>query len=76
MDEKHVEFCEECLRDWPREMIDPPPLINGDDLRDMGLLPGPRFKELLDTVRAAQLNETLRTREQAVELVRTLLSRS
>jgi len=75
-DEKHVEFCEECLRDWPREMIDPPPLINGDDLRDMGLLPGPRFKELLDTVRAAQLNETLRTREQAVELVRTLLSRS
>jgi poly(A) polymerase len=76
MDEKHAEFCERCLREWPRETIDPPPLITGDDLRDMGLLPGPRFKELLDTVRAAQLNETVTTREQAVELVRTLLPKS
>jgi poly(A) polymerase len=76
MEEKHVEFCRECLRDWPPETIDPPPLITGDDLRDIGLTPGPRFKELIDAVRAAQLNETISTRQQAVELVRTLMSKS
>jgi poly(A) polymerase len=76
MEEKHIEFCQECLRDWPPETIDPPPLITGDDLRDIGLTPGPRFKELIDAVRAAQLNETISTRQQAVELVRTLMSKS
>ena len=28
-----VEYCEKCLREWPPEVIDPPPLITGDDLR-------------------------------------------
>jgi poly(A) polymerase len=68
----HVEYCEQRLRDWTREVIDPPPLITGDHLRSIGLAPGPRFKELLDAVRRAQLDEEINTHAQAMDLVATL----
>lgn len=67
--ESHVEFCEQCLRDWPREIIDPPPLITGDDLTAIGLTPGPKFKMILDAVRRAQLDEEISSREEAMLLV-------
>jgi poly(A) polymerase len=66
----HVEFCEELLRGLPPL---PPPPITGDDLRLLGLEPGPLFKRLLDAVREAQLEETLSTRAEAVRLVYRLL---
>jgi tRNA nucleotidyltransferase/poly(A) polymerase len=66
---EHVEFCERCLRDWPRDVIDPPPLITGDDLTAMGLTPGKQFKTLLDAVRRAQLDEKISSREEAMQLV-------
>jgi poly(A) polymerase len=68
--ETPVEFCEQCLRDWPPDIIDPAPLITGDDLRDLGLTPGPEFKKLLDAVRGAQLDEEIATRDEALGLVR------
>lgn len=71
--EADAAYCEKCLHDWPRDRIDPPPLITGDDLRALGLSPGPRFKTLLDAVRAAQLDETIHTRDEALNLVRALL---
>jgi poly(A) polymerase len=70
--EAHIEFCERCLRDWSPETIDPPPLITGDDLRNLGMTPGPAFKRLLHEVRAAQLNDRISTRDQAIELVKKL----
>jgi poly(A) polymerase len=69
----YADFCDECLRDWPPEALDPPPLITGDDLRALGLTPGPHFKGLLDAVRRAQLDEEIATREQALGLVRSLV---
>ena len=74
--EQHVDFCEQCLRDWPPEVIDPPPLITGDDLRGIGLTPGPKFKELLHAVRRAQLDEEIATRDEALPLVTQLLKGS
>jgi poly(A) polymerase len=71
-DVKHVEFCEQVLRDTPREVLDPPPLITGNDLKALGLKPGPEFKRLLDAVREAQLDGELRTREDALARVRAL----
>jgi poly(A) polymerase len=71
--ESHVEFCAKCLRDWPPDVIDPPPLITGDDLHEIGLEPGPVFKELLNAVRRAQLDEEIATRSEAIELVRRKL---
>src|SRR5262245_47826678 len=72
---EHVEFSERCLREWPPEELDPPPLITGDDLRVLGLTPGPRFKTLLDAVREAQLEGTVTTPEQARELVEGLIAK-
>lgn len=68
-----VEFCQNYLRDKPRDVINPPPLINGKDLQELGLEPGPKFKEILETVRDAQLDGLITTREEALALVRTLL---
>jgi poly(A) polymerase len=67
----HVEYCEELLRTLPPL---PPPLITGDDLKALGLEPGPLYKRLLDAVREAQLEETISTREEALDLVRRLLA--
>ncbi|HEY7154797.1 MAG TPA: CCA tRNA nucleotidyltransferase [Gemmataceae bacterium] len=65
----HVEYCEQLLREWTREDLDPPPLLTGDDLIEAGYKPGPIFKKLLDAVREAQLDGTIRTREEAWEMV-------
>jgi AcrR family transcriptional regulator len=58
----------------PAERVDPPPLIGGEDLmREFGLDPGPRIGELLELVREAQVSGEVRTRAQAVDLVRSQL---
>ena len=63
-----IEFCREFLARTPREAIDPPPLITGDDLVEMGMRPGPRFKSILDKVRDAQLNMTISSRDEALAI--------
>jgi len=67
-----IAFCEAYLATTPREEIDPPPLITGDDLVAIGLQPGAQFKELLDGARDAQLDSQIQTREEALALVRRL----
>src|SRR5262249_7970613 len=69
----HVEFCEHRRGEWPPAELNPPPLITGQDLIDLGLKPGPLFKKILDAVREAQLEGTVTTKEQAMELVQLLL---
>jgi poly(A) polymerase len=65
----HVDYCRQLLREWSPEELNPPPIITGDDLIQHGLTPGPDYKRLLDAVREAQLDGTVTTREQALELV-------
>jgi poly(A) polymerase len=67
-----VEFCEHSLSATPIEEINPPPLITGDDLKRIGILPGPQFKELLDLVRDAQLDGLISTPNEALELARRI----
>lgn len=62
-----VDACEAYRAHCPDGPIDPPPLLSGDDLRKHGLNPGPRFKLWLDTVRDAQLENRVTTREEALE---------
>lgn len=50
------------------EDIAPDALVTGDDLREMGMAPGPRMGELLDAIYRAQLNEQIKTREEAVSM--------
>lgn len=67
-----VLFCEEFLARTTPEELNPPPLLTGNDLIQLGLRPGPRFKQLLDAVRDAQLNLEITTHDEAVALVRRL----
>jgi poly(A) polymerase len=69
----HVDFCEQKLREWQPADLNPPPLVTGHDLAEIGLAPGPVFKRLLDAVREAQLEGTIATHTDALELVRRLL---
>lgn len=62
---------------WERhaERVAPPPLIDGYDLlREFGLQPGPHIGELLEAVREAQVSGQVRTREEALELIRKQLA--
>jgi poly(A) polymerase len=67
-----AQFVREYLQQIPPEELHPPPLITGDDLIALGLAPGPKFKELLETLRDAQLNGEVRTPAEALELARRL----
>jgi len=54
--------------------LDPPPLLTGDDLKALGLPPGPLFKRVLDAVRERQLDGGLATRQSALAFVQTFLT--
>jgi poly(A) polymerase len=60
----------------PREELDPPPLLTGDDLIAHGIPPGPVYRTLLDRVRQAQLDGEIHTREEAIALVDRFLGES
>ena len=48
--------------------VAPPPLITGDDLTARGLNPGPKFKRILDEVYDVQLEDRVKTKQEAMEL--------
>lgn len=66
-----VLFCEQFLEATPPDVLNPPPLITGNDLITLGLKPGPRFKQLLEEVRDAQLNGELKDRDAALVRIKT-----
>jgi len=61
-DTKAVEYCLGKLAEWPREILDPMPLVGGEDLKALGLKPGPKFKQILDLIRDEQLDGVLKIR--------------
>jgi tRNA nucleotidyltransferase/poly(A) polymerase len=52
----------------PPEQLNPPPWINGDDVKALGVPPGPEIRRILTAVRHAQLDEQLPSRTAALEL--------
>lgn len=56
----------------PRECWDPPPVLCGDDLKKLGLPPGPAYRTILDAVRDAQLEGRIRSQEEAIQMARRL----
>jgi poly(A) polymerase len=70
----NLAFCRERLA-WPPERLNPPPLLDGSDLIQHGLAPGPNFAALLEQTRDAQLNGEIHTREEALALVDKLVDR-
>ncbi|MBM3791753.1 MAG: CCA tRNA nucleotidyltransferase [Acidobacteria bacterium] len=69
-----------CRREWERARTEPaatPRLITGKDLVDLGLTPGPVFREILRAVEDMQLEGEIQTREGALDFVRrTFAARS
>lgn len=61
-DTNAVEYCLGKLAEWPREILDPLPLVGGEDLKALGLKPGPKFKQILDLIRDEQLDGVLKIR--------------
>ncbi|KPJ61918.1 MAG: hypothetical protein AMS15_05550 [Planctomycetes bacterium DG_23] len=56
-----------------QEELEPPPLITGHDLISLGLEPGPIFKEILSQVREEQLEGRIKTKNEAMKLVKKIL---
>jgi len=52
----------------------PPRYVTGDDVRALGVAPGPRVGAILRAVDDARLEGRVRTREQALELMRALVA--
>ncbi|HVA50261.1 MAG TPA: CCA tRNA nucleotidyltransferase [Pirellulales bacterium] len=67
-DASHVDYCRGRLA-LPPDELNPPPLLTGDDLIHHGIPPGKIYKSLLDQVRDAQLEKSVRSREEAIALV-------
>ena len=65
------EFVRRFLAETPPDQVRPPRLISGEDLARMGLLPGPLFREILQTVEDGQLDGRLTSREQVLAFVRS-----
>lgn len=66
----HYEFCSSLFQEYkraPRETVEK--LINGNDLIQLGLQPGPQFSKILKAVEDLVLEKKLKTKEEALEYV-------
>ena len=59
---------------WPRQQLDPPPLLTGSDLQRSGIPTGPIFRKILDRVRDAQLDGEVTTAAEAMNLAQQVLA--
>ena len=67
----HVAYCERYRRDQPEGPLDPIPLVNGRDLIEIGVYPGPGFALILERIRDAQLDGAITTKAEAVALAQS-----
>ena len=65
-------FVQQFLAETPPNQVRPPRLVTGNDLKDMGMRPGPRFKEILLAVEEAQLDGRFSDRQSALEFARSI----
>lgn len=72
-DFSNFDCLKEKTQDWKPEEIKPKGLVTGDDLIAKGLKPGPQFKELLTMVMDAQLEGTIKTKDEGLKLVQKVI---
>jgi poly(A) polymerase len=63
-------FTREKMNALPPDEVRPKPLVRGEDLIAAGYSPGPLFKVILTIVEDAQLDGSLKSTEEAMQLVR------
>jgi poly(A) polymerase len=72
---ENYELVRRKLEELPEEQLKPAPLVTGADLIAEGYEPGPRFAEMLAAVEDAQLEGRVRSREEALAMVREMFGR-
>jgi poly(A) polymerase len=71
---EHVDYCEFLLREWTDDDLNPAAVVTGHDLmKEFKLEPGPLYKEILEAVREAQLDGTIKTKTDALAFIEKLL---
>ena len=67
---ENYEFLKVKAAELPPEVVKPTPLLTGHDLLALGLKPGPRVGRILREAEELQLEEQLRSREEALAFAR------
>lgn len=67
-------FTRHFIETTPSEQVRPPRLLTGDDLKSMGFLPGPSFREILEAVENAQLDGKIADHNEAVQMVQSVFA--
>ena len=62
--------------EFANEPLIPEPFVTGKDLIELGLEPGPRFKEILETLQTEQLEGSILDRESALTYLKRLANES
>ncbi len=70
-----IEVCRQKLK-LPPEQLDPPPLVRGEELAELGAQPGPAYARVLRAVRSAQLDGLVADKAAALSLARDELERT
>jgi tRNA nucleotidyltransferase/poly(A) polymerase len=70
---KEVDYCRERLQ-WPAEKLNPNPFLDGGQLKELGVLPGPLFGKILKELRGKQLDGEITNVDAAIEFARNAAS--
>lgn len=73
---ENVDFCKQKLHEFEEEFNAPelpPPLLNGNEIMDLGIPEGPEIGQIKDEMLDAQLEGRLKTRKEAEKFVREKL---
>ena len=68
---ENYEFAKTKFEQSAPEELRPPRLVTGDDLIAAGYAPGPDFSRMLEVAEDAQLEASIRNKEEGLELVRS-----
>lgn len=69
--QKCTVFCQKKLSEFiVKDKLNPPALLTGKDLLTAGIKAGPQIKKILENIRRAQLDESISTKEEALQLVK------
>ena len=70
IDEVVEEHCLRILESFSeKDIVHPPPLINGQDVMALGYSPGPRVGRILDFIRQKQVEGEIKNREEALRML-------
>jgi poly(A) polymerase len=68
----NYDFIQTKAVEFAAEPLIPPPLVTGRDLINLGLQPGPRFKEILEAIQTEQLEGRILDRQPALDYLKSL----